>query len=263
MNDSLEHILNDIYALDPSLKESDGEVRVLVSALLEAKPGVAPSESFVRELRSKLQSVSLPKIAPKPILSPWLMYLTPVGVMAVLVLILVPNYLSAPTTMPSDMATPQLMEDEVQSESMEMDTFEAANGYDMKRSVPGGEPEASVMQMTSMMAPTDSSFLIPTQQPGMVVLVEFAALNYPGFIVIQESLNGQPGGILGVSIFLKEGLTEQVQIMLQRPMGLDETFFATAYLDNGDERFNPETDTPLYDSSGTLPLQQMFSTLPR
>jgi len=252
MLNSLEQILADIYTLDPSLKESDADVRLLVTALLEAKPQIAPSESFVRELRVKLQTVPVTIAAPKPILSPWVMYLTPVGLMAVLVLVLVPDYLSAPT-LEYD-STPTSLEGGVFMESMDT--------YDAKRSGGSEESDVSIMQMNTMMMAPEDSISISTQPPGNIAFVDYVSLTSPGFIVIKSSLNGEPGEVLGVSIYLKEGMTEQIQIVLQKPMGIDQTFFAMVYQDDGDARFDLGNDTLLFDASGTMPLQQMFSTLP-
>ena len=52
MKDSIELLLADIYALDPSLKERDAEVRAMVNELLKYKPSVTVSEAFAQNLRS-------------------------------------------------------------------------------------------------------------------------------------------------------------------------------------------------------------------
>ena len=257
MHDPLEHILADIYTLDPSLKENEGEVRVLVSALIEAKPDVVPSEIFVQELRTKLQTGVVSHVAHKPVLSPWIMYLTPVGIMAILVLMLVPEYLTAPTHDDTGIVLPMMLEESAGTQSTE-----SLEMGDMKRSAPVQELYTPTLMQDSSMESQESTLFIPTQPVGNTVFVEYVSLSQSGFVVIETSEDGQPGKVVGVSILLAPGYTSLLQIPLFTPMGIDQTFFATVYLDNGDGRFTPGVDTPHYDSSGTLPLQQMFSTMP-
>jgi hypothetical protein len=54
MNDPLDAILEDLYAIDPSLRSQDGELRRLARELLAAKPGAPLDQAFVARLRSEL-----------------------------------------------------------------------------------------------------------------------------------------------------------------------------------------------------------------
>jgi hypothetical protein len=51
----IKSILNDIYALDPSLKKQEKELKEIISKLIEVKPDIELDENFVQTLRRELQ----------------------------------------------------------------------------------------------------------------------------------------------------------------------------------------------------------------
>lgn len=254
MQDLVEDILNDIYILDPSLKEQEAEVRVMVLAFLAAKPRVTVDKQFASNLRKSL-TLSKKVIEKKPTpsyFSSWIMYLTPIGVATLIIFMLLPDR-PASTALP----VPAVMEDSVESE-MVPELYNASNA---KRSADVGEENSSMMmQMSADSLPSDS-FGVGTQMPSNKVLVDFASLSVPGFLVIQKSDNGAAGEIIGISPFLVTGLTEQIEINLSITTQDDQTFYATLYFDNGDGLFKEGMDLPVMDASGS-PLYQLFSTSP-
>ncbi len=54
MLSSISDILDDLYSIDPSLREHEQELVPLLEKLIEHRPDVKPDEAFVRELRSRL-----------------------------------------------------------------------------------------------------------------------------------------------------------------------------------------------------------------
>ena len=262
MKDSLELIIKDIYTLDPSLVERDGEVRALVSAFSERKPEVLIDAAFVQSLRADLLTVIpvAPVLQSAPTRSPWWMiYGAPVGVLALLLFMLVPK------------ATP-VVENKV-LESIPVPTMEAdmymeseAEVMDMKRSMPV-EQEGATMMMeadTMMMdAPVASdTFQVSYQEPGRFVLVDFVTLSEASFIVIQTSTSEGPGEVLGMSPLLAAGEAQQLEIKLTESMDADQTFYAVLYKDDGDGLFSLTADFLVYDQSGA-PLVLLFSTIPK
>jgi len=248
MQDSLEQLLKDIYALEPSLRERDTEIRPLVRALLLNKPEVKVSEEFTKGLRTKLlaaKEVTVTKSQPIP--SPWMNYFLPLGAMAVLLLILVPGYVGKQTT-----------SDRIEMNSSS-DTFLAPEA---KRSG-GVSPEGASMMMEDSAAPMDGggSLIVSDQGPGVVAVVDFVSLTLPSFIVIMA--NGNSASVLGVSYLLFAGNSEQIEIPLTRRMEERQYFTAALYFDNGDGVFDIDTDIPVYDADGLSPISQTFSITPQ
>src|SRR3989344_506915 len=141
MPDTFEHMIEDIYTLEPTLREQDTEVRALVKSLVSAKPVVAVDDTFVQSLRRELLTKVAP--APKAIPSPWMMYLAPLGAMAVLILMLIPGYLNN-NTVELPTAAPEIMNTELQMDAQDSDSAS------MKRSADVAPEGASMMMMMEM-----------------------------------------------------------------------------------------------------------------
>ncbi len=54
MNNNIETILNDLYALDPSLREQEPALKELLLKLIEIRPGIVVDNNFVANLRAQL-----------------------------------------------------------------------------------------------------------------------------------------------------------------------------------------------------------------
>lgn len=251
MPDTFEHMIEDIYTLEPTLREQDTEVRALVTSLVSAKPVVAVDDTFVQSLRRELLTKVAP--APKAIPSPWMMYLAPLGAMAVLILMLIPGYLNN-NTVELPTAAPEIMNTELQ-----MDAQDSAS---MKRSADVAPEGASMM----MMAPSEESdeafvgdmLVVPDQAEGRVVEVATVTLTAPGFVVIQTDNGGQPGAVLGISPILFAETTDLVEVPLTNGLEVGQMYFASLYHDDGDGVFMLETDLPTFDAYGGMPLMYMF-----
>jgi hypothetical protein len=270
MNDQLDIILKDLYELDPSLREQEGEVRLLVAALLEARPEAAvPSKAFAAKLRQELLAIT-PGVVPTGlfVLPLWLRYLAPVGLVAVLIFVLVPSPLSSPTavTPAVDEAVPVPGFDEGVIESRALEMSDLPQG---KRAAPTADtaaPTADTFMKMEMpdysQAVVGDSFSISPQAPGMVVTVDFVSVEAPSILVIQKKNEEGPGLVYGVGL-IPSGYLESLPIALVQPMFIGETFYAILYRDDGDGLFTPGKDLPVYDdSSGIAPLQQSFSVAP-
>lgn len=258
MPDNLEQIVKDLYELDPTLRSEDKAVRELVASLLANKPVVLPDQTFVEDLRAKLLVTHSAKpVSNRPIISPWLMYFAPVGVMAILLLMMVPKPLSH-QVLPT--MTDEVLPFNSSVESQVENTDEAA---DSKRSfmAPEVAPASVEMRTMEMAVPaqdTVETFNISTQLPGQIIKVDFATFTGATFLVIQKDRQGYPGEVVGVSQVLN-GQMEGFEIALMTMMLEGEAFFATAYRDNGDGIYTPGKDNVVLDVTGSLPIQQLFS----
>ena len=254
MHDSLELLLADIYALDPTLRERDTEVRAVVSELLKNRPTVKVSEVFAQNLRAKLLTPkAVPALRPQSIPSPWMRYLVPLGALAVLLLMLVPNYVGQPTVY--DSVTPSV------APVGAPDAFVAPEA---KRGMNQDIESFSTMMVEDGTVPAvaGNDLGIGFQTPGVVALVDFVSLLEPGFVVISRSENGLTGAVLGSSYLLFAGYNEQIEIPLREPMKAGESFVATLYLDNGDGIFDVNSDTPVYDVDGISLVSREFLSAP-
>lgn len=180
-------------------------------------------------------------------------YFVPLGAVAILLLMLVPNYVGQPTVY-----------DSVVPSVAPVNVPESFSAPDSKRSAPSGSEGASMMMLEDAAMPVidGNSLSLGIQMPGVVVLVDYVSLLEPGFVVISRSENGQASAILGVSYLLFAGYNEQIEIPLSEPMKAGESFVATLYLDNGDGIFDISSDTPLYDLDGISPLSREFLCTP-
>ena len=254
MPDTFEHIIEDIYTLEPTLREQDAEVRALVSSLVSAKPVVAVDDTFVQSLRRELLTKVVP--APKAIPSPWMMYLAPLGAMAVLILMLIPGYLSH-NTVELPTAAPEIMNTELQ-----MDADDGAADMNMKQRSADVAPEGASM----MMAPGEESdeafvgdmLIVSDQVEGRVVEVATVTLTAPGFVVVQADTEGVPGAVLGVSPMLFAETVDLVEIPLTSALKRGQTYFVSLYHDDGDGVFVIETDFPVFDVYSGAQLMFMF-----
>jgi hypothetical protein len=272
MNDQLDNILKDLYELDPSLREQEGEVRLLVAALLEARPEAAvPSKAFAAKLRQELLAIT-PGAVPTGlfVLPLWLRYLAPVGFVAVLVFVLVPSPLSSPTAV-TPAVTPAVDEvipvpgfDEGMIEVRELEMSDLPQGKLAAPAADTAVPTADTFMRMEMAADAPAvlgdSFTIITQVPGNTVTVESVFLSAPGFIfIIQASSENHPY-MIGVSQLLPPGIINKVRINLYEPIMKGEVLNAVLYYDNGDGVFDGSDDRlTTYEITGVTGIGQTFS----
>lgn len=219
--DHIEHILNELYAIDPSLKGREQQVRSLVVALIESRPNISIDNSFVKNLRAEL----LLRPVPTPQSSSWLVHdfswwvlrLVPIGAVALLLLMVVPK--SQVPTAPS--------------------------------------VEINTMSMTQKMS--GNSLNVSAQKIGNRIVVDYVSFEQPGFVAVQEDIGGSPGKILGVSKIVHKGRSEGVEVLLSRKTVEGETLYATLYADNGDGIFAAPTDGPVLDSVTGVPMYMLFT----
>lgn len=225
MKPDVDTIINELYEIDPTLKERGADIRILVTTLLEARPDVVISENFLTSLRARLLERTLhtsPKPVPQttPNFAWWALRLAPIGAFALLLLMLIPQPANSPTA-------PVYQGDTYKTSAPTMETM---NQFDRTAS------------KTNMSAPAPMSMSVEHIQNPIVQSV--VTLERPGFIVVRVVTNSGQYEIVGVSKFLNSGTTVGVQINLLRPVSMSESIEAGPYADNGDGVFTEE-DTRL------------------
>jgi hypothetical protein len=223
MHTQVETIIDELYTVDPSLREHEASIRALVTTLINSKPEVIVSETFIRKLREGVVSEAtravLREEKPVPGLSWWMLRLAPIGVLAVLTLLLLPEPAPSPTPLPY-------------------------------REQGGTEVQSDTLFKTSVTAPA----VAPTAGLQNPVSLSSVTVERASFVVIHADVDGTLGEIVGVSKLLFPGTTVGVRINLLRGIHESESFVGVLYADNGDGLFgendtaviNPLTGAPLY-----------------
>jgi hypothetical protein len=95
--------------------------------------------------------------------------------------------------------------------------------------------------------------VIENQDPGSTVIVKSVSLKNGGFVAVHESAEGNPGRIIGESVYLESGTTENVIVNLSRPLVAGEELFVTFHEDNGDKEFtNADINNVVRDEQGNI-----------
>lgn len=91
------------------------------------------------------------------------------------------------------------------------------------------------------------------------VLVGFAVLSAPGFIVVYDDNGGVPGIVIGESSVLESG-GEHLTVQLDEPLAEDQVYYAMLYHDDGDGRFREDADTQATDSQQSVILMSFLAS---
>ncbi len=96
MKPDIETIVQDILKDTPELALEAEAIRVLVSERVAKQPTVAVAEAFRARLRAQLVSAAVVPQEKRALLPWWLVYTVPVGLTALLLLVIQPPYATAP-----------------------------------------------------------------------------------------------------------------------------------------------------------------------
>jgi hypothetical protein len=99
---------------------------------------------------------------------------------------------------------------------------------------------------SSMTRAEDNAVVVNEQRPGNTVIGSLVYLDSPGFLVIHEAGDGEPGAILGASAALPAGESTEVVVNLSRASRERETLYAMLHFDtDGNGRFEASKDAPV------------------
>ncbi len=112
---------------------------------------------------------------------------------------------------------------------------------------------------TSGMRVEENAIVISGQKPGNTAVISQVFLAAPGYVVIHTSgTDGNPGPIIGSSMLLEAGASDDVKVKLNRNTKNGETYFGMLHAEkNGNAIFNSTTDTPVQSRIGG-PIMMMF-----
>lgn len=111
-----------------------------------------------------------------------------------------------------------------------------------------------------MLVRGDNAIYVENQTAGSTsVLVGFAVLSKPGFIIVYDDNGGVPGTVVGESALFESG-GEHFVVLLDEPLAEDQVYYAMLYHDDGDGRFRAEIDTQVVDSEQSVILMNFIAT---
>lgn len=233
MKTEIDIIVEDIVATLPPLASDAVLVREIVAHLLENKPRVEVDEAFRASLRQELlQSINTHKNT-KSTLSPWwFIYIAPVGVTAVLLILLQPSQTQAPqdfyetSTMPSESSLK--MDNRAGSE-------EQSRAMTPEADMDGGYAYSSADVFAISTSPDRSGFVL-----------DYISLSRPGFVVVAT-----PQGVqVATSRLIPSGEHEGISLAATRPLQQGIIYTAHFYYDNGDGVYIEAEENPALDENG-------------
>ena len=116
--------------------------------------------------------------------------------------------------------------------------------------------DTSATNSNSATTGSANSIIMADQYPGNVVYVSSVQLSQPGWVVIHEDNNGQPGAIIGEA-YAGAGISP-VKVILTSPTIDGHSYYAMLHSDNGDKKFDVSVDLPLKDQNGNI-IMKLFN----
>lgn len=96
---------------------------------------------------------------------------------------------------------------------------------------------------------TSMPLALETQSPGSRVVVSHVAFPKVGWVVVHEILDGKVGNALGATM-RDSGPSDNVEVILLRPMKASGNYAIGLYTDNGNHIFERRIDTPIGGANG-------------
>jgi hypothetical protein len=257
--------MRELIALDSTFRENELEARALITLLTEKKPDVTIDEVFVRDLRARLiQPNKFPFRSPYHRVSWWAVHLAPIGVVAILLLVLMPQGFYY--TEEQSVSTQEIGIDE-SIETQIPDNTSFTNDMTNAKMVP--EPSGGgvkTMDSFSKMGEEGGAqlrqpdhFELAAQRPGVSIIIESVTLTRPGYIIIHTFGQQGIGPIVGVSPVQNGGTTVGVPIYLRNATRYGELYYAALYHDNGNGVFSFSDDIPVIDPLLGTPVGTRFT----
>ncbi|MFN3693032.1 MAG: hypothetical protein ACK4SL_02955 [Candidatus Paceibacteria bacterium] len=250
MKPDIDIIVKDLLAQNPDLEIEAGVLRVLVADMLAGQPTVSVDPAFRARLRAELTRRA-PVVKEKRLALPWwLIYTLPVGVTAILLLVVQPPQKVLPPSAPIPTST----NTEIYSAPTDVAPAMIPTDMDMGASKRGGETVddaatsasfAEDARMYQAPAGTNDSFTAVFTPDRKAIRFSSISVSAPAFVQI----TGARGGEL-VTGLIPPGERTNFVLPIGRTASRGETYTATLYYDNGDGMFLPQEDALAYDTTG-------------
>lgn len=112
------------------------------------------------------------------------------------------------------------------------------------------EPKDMVQEPLDPLLKADQNDYVKAtdQTAGIEVKLDYVLIHKPGFVVIHEDKDGQPGGFVAAGSLLNVGEMREAFVKTKTQAG--KTYWAVLHSDNGDRNFDAKNDLPIRDSNG-------------
>jgi len=234
MKHDIDTLVADICASHPELAGDVSAVRALVTELIDRQPTVSIDATFKANLRARLLATAPRPTTPKLAVPWWFIYTVPVGVTALLLLVIAPNLATAPqpTTIPNSIAP------EADS-SLKIAPDDAGT-----RTMLNTTMDADTMATESVSTTVDF-FTATFADSNHTLTISYLSLSQPGFVVLTG-----PEGVVATSELLLPGEYTEHTVPITLPLTPGTTYTATLHYDNGDDVFTPDFDFPALNQFG-------------
>lgn len=103
-------------------------------------------------------------------------------------------------------------------------------------------------------------FLIDSQVAGQSVKLREVKFDKPGFVVVRELKDNEPGTTLGFSAIVPQGSVQNVKVAVTLKLDPTKSYIAELHDDtDGDTKFNIKKDLPLYNPENGEAIRKTFT----
>lgn len=261
-------ILAEILSLDPTLNEHEADLRVLIETLETTRPEVPLDAAFVASLRNKLTTPKRVGVeSPYIHISWWAARLVPLGAVALLFFVLVPPTRTQPTPVSLPSEDPRILNIEIGGTPLPPqefggggESFDADPSSDSSMSLKSMAGEVSDMVESEASLQQQSRAITLSPQPaGFIVRIDSVTTESAGFVMLySKTVHENNGQHFAVSPLVYPGTTSNVPIFLTEQTVPGTPYSVQFYVDNGDRKFDPNTDTPETDAYGNMLSAQLI-----
>lgn len=241
MKHDIDTLTADICTSHPELAQDSTVVRAVVTEFLAHQPEVVVDAVFKANLRAELMSRIDRRSPSKTQLPWWLVYIVPVGVTAILLLVIQPQLAPSPQ---------QSLVDDV--------VYPAADSsLKMHEESEQGMRSAATMSSDSVAETAESAtdfFTAAFLPNAQSVRVAYLSLSQPGFIVVSGE-----AGVVVASELIHPGEYIDMTLPLQVPAVSGTTYTVTLFYDDADGVFVEGLDTSAVDRSGGVVSMQIIA----
>jgi len=121
------------------------------------------------------------------------------------------------------------------------------------------DEEAGEEDALALISQGENTIVVSDQPSGMSVVTSMISLEQSGWVAVHESLDGEPGVILGARRF-PEGKYFGETVELLRATDAEMTYLVVLHADDGDNEFDFKKEVAVRDILGNLVGEEFFAT---
>jgi hypothetical protein len=263
MQNTIQESLEELYRIDPELKQFEADLPRLLQTLAEHQPMVPFDAAFAQRLRASLLAAPAASLAPATAVpSPyvwWVMRLTPLGIALFLFVVLSPDEVPLVPTEPlAERSEPSpKLPPPTEDRADTARSAPIATNEPQPESAPNATEELSIMAsdptMLSLDAP-QSALVVAPPLVGTTVTIASLTLTEAAWVVVYEDDGGAFGDILAMQ-YLEQGTYENLSVTLSRSMTYPTLVTIAVYTATSPDAFAPRRERIQTDPVTGEPMQ--------